>query len=270
MTLHDHPHGMFTVSAENREIIESVVEWLNLETQWTLKPAVNVPNESKNTNSEKSASSFVRVVNELKVREATTRAERDKLVEEINKMSSCNEVKMLGNKVKRMTESENVEIAALRRVVEEKSVKESELMTQVNETKAELDKSLKQVEKLIAESKKQVEESTIQIKTIKDDSEKMLKERVAEATRKVVKEYATEQVKLFGSVHDNVRALLEDCVSIPEVDDVLSEYRESRRRGALHRQPKRVDESVQVKKEEPKLDGPVSRVGKVFEGFGNF
>jgi hypothetical protein len=228
-------------------------------------------NESKSTNSEKSISSFVGVVNELKAREAYTRAERDKLAEEINKIPSGTlEIKMLQNRVRKMVESGNIEINALRRVLEEKSSKEAELINQVNEVRAELDKNLKIIEKITADSKRQIEESTIQIKTIKEDGERLLKERVAEATRRVVREYAVEQVKLFGSVHDNVRALLEDCVSIPEVDEVLSEYRESRRRGALHRQPKKLDESVKVKEEEPKLDGPVSRVGKVFEGFGNF
>lgn len=229
-------------------------------------------NKSKSNESidnKKFMSSFIKMLNELKVKEAIARVERDKLIEEINKNPSdslC--IRMIWNRTQKIIESLNFENNALRLKLEEKSLVISNMDSKINESVKKLQECNKQIEQIKLDNDKKLKESYELIKKTKEDSEKMIKEKVLEATRSVVKEYANEQIKLFGFVHDNVRALLEDCMSISEVNEVLSEYRESRRRGALHQQPKKMDESIRTKLDEPRLDGPVSRVGKVFEGFG--
>jgi hypothetical protein len=169
-----------------------------------------------------------------------------------------------------MQKSENGEVTALRTKLEEKATTAADATKKLVESTAAITTLNEKVKELTVGNEKTLEENKLKIESVENGAKKALVEQVnkakTDATRAVIIEYVGRQLKAFKSVHDNVRALLEKCMTIAEVDEVLNEFRDSQRRSALHSKPPK---EITVRKDESGTNNDVrKRVGMVFEGFG--
>ena len=262
-----------TISADDPKVVESVIDYLDLADQWSKPAAVGVPNESK-----KPASAMLKEIAQLKVDLAVARAERDKLTEAVNKSGDVGlQFRVAMSKIREMKKSEGGEVTALRTKLEEKAKLASDLQSQVMANAATAEKLIKEnhglmkkIDEMTVGNEKLLKENKEKIESVEKGNKKALDEQVnkakTNATCAVIKEYAEQRLKGFKSVHDNVRALLEGCKTIAEVDEVLDDIRESTRRDALHSNPPK---EITVHEDKTGTGGDVGRrVGIVFEGFG--
>jgi len=120
-------------------------------------------------------------------------------------------------------------------------------------------------------------EHTKETEQLKVKSNKKIVEEVEAARKEVTENLTKEFVEQFVQfrlaetglvVDENSRALLEECNSLDQVDDILGELRDIGRRNALH--SKKIDEVVVIdsKPTDPDQADVDRKVGAVFEGFG--
>jgi len=235
-----------------------------------------------------------------KIDKAITKAERDKALEVVEELSNEVEkiknesstdtlkVKMLMGKMKENTSAYD-EVSALRTKLEEKAKQASEVQKELNEVKVKLEQTDKdRTEEIttISEVHKNNMNSIIQcnenrILAVKEDYEEVIKEYedrlveskeqgykegLKEGASKVLCDYVDRRLaELDLSIGENTRALLDECESIEDVEDILEKTKDIQRRNALHSEPiteirirnqTRDPEQVKVDKE----------VGNAFEG----
>jgi hypothetical protein len=201
-----------------------------------------------------SVESIAKDLTDLKIKEAISRSELEVAKGLLEKVSNKDlEIKMLVERLK--VASSDTEVEALTKKLEEK-------VKDLLDTKKLLVEKVSEIEKLTNDCKLNDDKLTIvnqSIVKLTEDNKK-LSESLVESENKVkavIKEYIDNQLVNFGKVHDNVRALLEDCKTLTEVNRVLDEYRDIRRRNALH-------SIVSEKKEEVKepVVKPIDEVGR--------
>lgn len=257
--------GTVELSSVDDETIEKIAQYMELETQWLQAPADSVPNESKSVNN------LLKDMTQLKIDAATIRADRDRLAEAVNEMSDTDlQLRIAINKLHEMKIAEGKETVALRTKLEERAAVAAEATKKLTEATAAIATLNEKVKEMTVGNKKNLEENKKKIDSVENGAKKALVEQVnkakTDATRAVIVEYVGRQLKAFKSVHDNVRALLEKCMTIAEVDEVLNEFRDSQRRSALHSKPPK---EITVRVDESGTNNDVrKRVGIVFEGFG--
>jgi len=254
--------NLFSIGAIGHETVRDVEEWLSLEFQWDLPAAVDVPNESKVSR---------RMINRFRVQEAILKEEAARLFKALDDGGNQElQSRIVVKRLQGVVDEANQEVALLRSKLEDKARLASEAKKQVSRLTSKIKSVNEKYEQKVVKLGKEIQdrtrslnESKSEVESTKVEYEAKIRLAVSEATKVVVKQYTASQVKMFGSVHDNVRALLEDCMTIQEVDAIINEYRESKRRGALH-QP--IDEMVIVNTERQPRSRTRRMVGKVFEG----
>jgi len=146
-------------------------------------------------------------------------------------------------------------IAALRQKLEEKVAKIKKLNKQIAEMRAAHEEEISALKESITSLKKKMSE---EIRRAEED-----------ITKGLVKQFVDFRLAESGlTVDDNSRALLENCETLDQVDDVLEEIRDIKRRGALH---SGLLEKVTVKSTRPVDPEQVDvnkKVGMIFEGLG--
>ncbi len=191
-------------------------------------------NESKLTEDKFEPQSYKNLV-DLKVKEASIRAERDTLLES----AQCGEdrkiqIQILVDKIKEIQEAAKAEIAGLRRVLEKKA-------KEVGLTKQQLAEALA--------TRKSEAELNAMFKVHQDELVKAVNEAKAEAHSEMLREYFDRHLASTGlQVDGNSRALLENCQSLGDVDTLLERLVGVARRSALHSKPL---SEVKVRKMEP-------------------
>ena len=226
-------------------------------------------------------------IKDLRIKEAIVRAERDKLVDYVSALTDNDlEVKILLKKIRESKVIENDEVKALCSKLEEKARTDAELSVGVLKLKKEIDATKKQLQKLekdLEDKQKEYKEALAieldkwngehkkELENIQKDNEKKIIEAVSkskdETIKAVVKEYVDLKLSDGLIVHDNVRALLENCTTLTEVNEALEKVRDSNRWSALHSQP--LKEVVVNKPVDPEQASIGKRVGMVFNGFSN-
>jgi len=265
---------------------------------------------------EESISSISKEITNLKVQEASIRAERDKaieLLEELNKGSKSLESKMLVSRFKKIIESRSSEVSALIVKLEEKAKIVSELKKDKTKLKEELDKvkinlvtdirkleekakdagefhkKLLQAEDKMKELGKELDLAKKECERIKSELDKLSKKhsesieqlksefstKITEEVEKTKKEVTSEFVKRFVAlrlaeselkVDANSRALLENCESLEDVDNIFEEILDASRRNALH---SNLIESIKIDKPiDPEQQQAERMVNIVVQGFG--
>lgn len=199
-----------------------------------------------------------------KIREAEVRAERDKVMEEIQKLSSNKSRDVVVKNYKKVREhllgridSLKKDVSGLRTVLETKALNEKESKTKYNEsiTKAtEIEERLK-----LVESEHQ------------EDLVDQCSNSVFEGKQIILREYFDRRLQESNlGVHDNVRALLEQCCSLSDVDDLVSGIIQKGRRNALHSEQISeitVRKPARAKKDKVQEAGD-DLMGEMFEAFG--
>ena len=213
------------------------------------------------------------------------------------------EVKILINKMSKVLEDKEQEINALISKLEEKvkiaaDLKEqleekvklvSKVDERLNRVKTNLSNNVKSLKKSAIVTNDKHEKTLLEVKenhqkklneTVKlleekieisnKETEKKVKEEVTkEVTKEFVKSFIEYRLSETGlKVDDNSRALLENCKSLEEVDDLLDEVVDASRRSALHSESItgiHVAKQVVVDPEEEKAR---RQVNNVFEGMG--
>lgn len=217
--------------------------------------------------SKKSAISFMKEITQLRIDNATVTAERDRLAEAIDASHDGGlQLKVALSKIHEMRASEGVEVRALRVKLEERAAAAANTMKKLDEATATIKSLNEKVAELMVGKEQILKENKQKFESVEKSGKKALDEQVnkarLDATRAVVMEYANRKLQGF-TIHDNVRALLEKCMTIAEVDEVLNDVRESTRRNALHSKPPK---GITVR-EETRMNGDVGkRVRTVFEG----
>lgn len=215
-----------------------------------------------------SISSTVEEITDLRIQEASTRAERDKAIElleeledkesQLDKQNSGRalEVKVLVSKLKDVAEKDGQLTSAFRNKLEEKALLVKDLREKLNKEVSELKETI-----TITEKKHQKE-----MKITK-------KKAVEGAVKDIEKEFISQFVKLRLAesglkVDNNSQALLEGCKTLGQVDETLDKIRDIKRRSALHSEPIEGLAVVKRKDADPEQAKVDKNVGTVFEGFG--
>jgi len=261
----------------------------------------------KGWESNETVSTTAKEMVDLKVQEASTRAERDKALELLEELTSENQVtnkdkaleaKMLISRIRKILEAKEQEVDALRTKLEEKAKSASELKEKGIELKEELDKvkinlvtdirkleeaakvteerhlsELEQLEsKHVEEVKQLIEKHNKNVEQLKSGFNTKISEGVEKAKKEVISSFVKRFVALRLTeselkVDDNSRALLENCKSLEDVDDTFDEILDASRRGALH---SNLLESITVNKPvvDPEQREAERQVNNVFEGMG--
>jgi len=251
-----------------------------------------------------SISTTVKEIKDLKIQEASTRAERDKAIELLEELADEKqqlkikvkkdkvfEIRMFVSKIERVLEAKEQEVDALRSKLEEKAKFVAKQKKLVSETRTNSLKKITDLKESVAEEtkimqgdwaksdKKHAKELDQLSETLKVEKkkykegckvlqEKIKKETTAEVTEQFIKsfvEYRLSETNL--KVDENSRALLEKSKSLEDVDNFLDEIIDASRRGALHSEAIR---GICVSKHTiPDLEGDrITRsVSNVFEGF---
>ena len=202
----------------------------------------------------------VREVTELKIKEASVRAERDKAIEELHTLQHVNKAnesyRKVRTKLMKRNEGLNAEVAGLRSVLETKANDTNESIAQLDEAKTKLDSIEKKLKGLDEDHVAEMDDKC---------NESFLEGKIA-----VLREYFDQRLRESRlKVHENVRALLGDCSTLIDVDELIERLTKAKRRSAIHSE--RVTE-IAVRKQDPKVDEEQKRVdeevGEIFEGFG--
>lgn len=249
-------------------IPESSEEWM----------VMVVPGSEDESKKDKSVGAILKEMNKLRVKNASLKAERDRLAGAVDEGANKDfQLKIAVSKLQEARKEEGTEVKALRAKIEEKAQMVANLESQVRTNAATAEKLVKEnrglmkkIDELTVGNEKILKENKQKIADVEKNGKKALDEQVnkakADATRAIIKEYVAKQLKAFKSVQDNVRALLEDCKTIAEVDEALNEYRDSTRRNALHSNPPK---EITVPKDDARKENIVGkRVRTVFEGMG--
>jgi hypothetical protein len=233
---------------------------------------------------------------DLRIKEAVTRAEKEKALERIEELAekigslthessdARMKFKMIMGKMKEATAVYD-EVNALRVKLEERAKIAHDSTESLKEAKAKLEEAKKEVDEQTKKGKlavqKLAESHTKNVKAIKEsnqDSIKTVKEKydeklteaknqgLNEGTKKVLSDYVDRRLaELDLSIGENTRALLDNCESIKDVEDVLEKTKDMQRRNALHSDP---IEEIRIRNqhkdpEQAKVD---REVGLAFEG----
>lgn len=234
---------------------------------------------------------------DLQIKEAITRAEKEKALETIGEISteldkvknesSDSELKlnMLMGKLKEAT-SVYDEVGALRTKLEEKARVANlaekiarELKTKLVEETKRNQEAKKAICSMSENHRRNVnsinESNQNRNQTVKEDYEEQInegkqegiKEGIAKGIATVLSDYVDRRLaELDLSIGENTRALLDECGSIEDVEDVLGKTKDIQRRNALHSEPIegiRVIRSQNLDPEQEKVD---REVGNAFEG----
>lgn len=273
------------IFAADQETIDKALDALTLERQWRQKPVEKEPvfTESKS----------------LKIKEAITRAEKEKAMEVIEELSTqINSIKnessssklkfkMLMSKIKEATAVYD-EVNALRSKLEEKASSTADFRKKldkasdkVTKIEAELSSAKEEVKRIKSELKNMKErkesfqklhESTKkEIKTTKEDYENKIQESkdlgMKTGISQIISNYVERRLaELDLSIGENTRALLDECASIEDVEDILEKTKDMQRRNALHSEPLegiRIERNQNLDPEQEKVD---KEVGNAFEG----
>jgi hypothetical protein len=264
-----------SIKPQKESIVESfdhMVDYLrdhikSLPNNITKKLRTIVSSKALNEN----ATSMAKQIRQLKIKEASSRAERDKSVEILTQVEDDLKASVSGLQVesrilmKRLKERNlsTEEVTALCTMVEEKSKKIKELTNRMSKNTLEFGKHIKENDQKILE----IEES---YKNKIEEETKEIKERLQkEFDKKFISEYITVKVSQSGlRVPKSSRALLEKCESVEEVDKTLEEVREGLKLRALR--PKKIDGITEEKVKEKSPDEVVieTRVKSSMQGMG--
>jgi len=252
------------ISANEPETVEAVVEFMNLEHQWAQPATEKVPNEKKT----KTASATLKEMNKLRIENATLMAERDRLAEAVDIAGDTGlQLKVVMRKLQEAKKVEGAEVTALRAKLEERAAAAANATKKLEEAATHIKTLTEKVVELTVGKERILKENKQKIEGVEKDGKKALDEQVkkaqADATRTVIMEYAERKLKGFKSVHDNVRALLEGCKTIAEVDEVLEDTRESMRKNALH---SNAPKEVTVREAKTGSEDVRKRIGNAFTG----
>jgi len=207
-----------------------------------------------------SVAESVREVTELKIREASVRAERDKALEELHTLQHVKEAneshKTVRSKLLKSNETLRAEVAGLRSVLETKAKDANEAKTQLEEA---------------VSKSKAIEE---RVTSLDEDHNAEMEDKCNTAFYSgkltVLREYFDQRLRESRlKVHENVRALLGECSTLLDVDELIERLTKAKRRSAIHSD--RITE-IAVRKHDPEVDSEQRRVdeeiGEIFKGFG--
>lgn len=168
-------------------------------------------------------------IRQLKIAEASTRAERDKAMELIDELesgkSSIDEQKVLEQKIlTKKIEASTADVSALCSKIEEKQKRINEFNKVVEVNKKIVENLEKEHETRLVEQKKSLEENL---------------------QKTLVEKYIDIKINQSGlTVSQNARALLEKCSTIESVNETLEELKDAMRKDALR--PGDIDK-IQIK-----------------------
>jgi len=179
---------------------------------------------------------------ELEVKEASSRAESDKMREEIEKISS---------ELDKVRENYATDCMRLSKEIAEKDSNVISLNQKIEEAKKKTEETIKE---LI--SQKEVVEKKIEFET------KRLKEQIQKESIKSYVKGKLNSTQL--TLHQNSLALLESCKSIEEVDEMFIKLRDAVREGIVHSSiPKNISIFEHVDEEQSAIE---SAIGSAFKG----
>jgi hypothetical protein len=237
--------------------------------------------ESKE-DADESITSIAKELTALKIKEATERAEREVAVEAYQKL--LEKLKESEIKVKMVLSRATKESKRLKEAITDESVKTEDRTKEVNalriklEEKAKVAHEAKEFIHRLQEQEGRATELLNEAKVAQDNKIEELQEshkKVIEQTKdkgikegkaKLVEEYVAYKLTELGmSIGENTRALLDECMSLREVDNILEKVTDIMRRSALH---SGIVEKIHMKTppvdpEQSKIDKDVSRA---FEG----
>lgn len=219
-----------------------------------------------------SMSSVYDQIIDLRVSEGCVRAERDHALEVLDSIQMERNILLSSVKESKSEEKQTPKMV----VVEKSSMDDLKKINKLEESLAVSDSKIKKMEKQISNLSEARQLATkrhaVAISVLESKHQKALKEekkRVTEAAvRSFVKQYAAMKVSEFGiTLHEAHQALLEDCTSVAQVNDVFERIINALRESALHSEVPEdivITESVKPTKSK-KLDEEVeSRVGLAF------
>ncbi|MHA1883078.1 MAG: hypothetical protein ACTSUO_08540 [Candidatus Thorarchaeota archaeon] len=225
----------------------------------------------KESNESRPVSDVTKEITDLKVKEASTRAERDKAIELLEKLEAeekqlreaCStrvlEVKILSEKMKNLAIADGKVFEALRHKLEEKAAEVKRLNKQITEMKESHRREVDTLKQSVVSLKKKISEEV----------ERAKEETKEEVTKDFVKQFVDFRLAESGlTVDSNSRALLESCETLDQVDDVFEEIRDIKRRSALHSEPLEKVTVKSTKLVDPEQASISKKVGLVFEGLG--
>jgi hypothetical protein len=187
-------------------------------------------------------STLKKKVLDLELSEAGVRADKEKLEEALTQIKA--ELKMLKEKYAKDCIDLNKKVIETKKVVSEDTQK----LERVKEkTKKIIEGLLKEKEDLSSKYKKEQERLT------------------AEILGESIKHYVKGKINSSKlNLHKNALALLENCKSVEEVDEVFVKVRDAVREGIAHSAvPKTIAISEHIDEEQAKLDGAI---GSAFKG----
>lgn len=242
--------GASSDSVELVENYEHMVDWMRAKFEGASDKDLKVINNlvrTKLLNEKVTASSTSKEIRQLKIKEASTRAERDKAIEMLDeietKLSTITErspieVRML---IKKLSEAKytGTEVTGLCHKLEERQ-------TALNEVK----KKITLLNETIKETQEKAKAEKTSLVESYDKMMKDLKEEVAkECSKQLIEKYVELKLSHTGlRVHKNARALLEKCNSVDDVDSVFDEIKGAMRRDALRPGP--IEKIVIMEKKE--------------------
>jgi len=234
-----HPVGEFEK--------EQLITWDDLADFGFVKVSESTANES--------VTSIVKDMADLKIKEAIERAEREVAIEAYQNI--LEKIKVQEMKVRMLIKKSGTdrakyaaelvehnqkhavgdkEVKAMRIKLEEKAKAAFEAEQALVRIKESIEKEREELTESISikvkEQKALVEKQTIELAEAKSLG---MEEGRIKGTKEVVKEYIVCKLAELGvSVGENTRALLDECMSLREVDDTLEKITDVMRRSALH------------------------------------
>ena len=190
------------------------------------------------------STSITDTIRELRISEAGMKAEREKaieLLEEIEEKTKTSdttkalEIKVLINKLRDIQFRENLEVNALRKLIE---IRSRSLQIAIRTVKGLHCKFKKDMGILV----QQVKEQDIKIKKIATEYVVKLRDKTNEIEesykKEFIKRYVNFKIESSGlKIHESSQALLEKKGTVEEVDAIFEEIRDAMRRNALHSSP---------------------------------
>jgi len=236
-----------------------MVDWMQAKFA-TLPPKdikhVNNLVRSKLLNEKITVSSTAKEIRGLQIKEASTRAERDKAMEMLDEISA---------KLEKASGSSPLEIRILKKKLGESKYTEEDVkalceklqkrQTALNETK----KQFEAFKDLAEDTNKKSDENTKLLKEAHENNIKKLTEEIEKkAQKKLVEKYVELKLNQSGlKVHKNAQALLEKCTSTDDVDKIYVDIKEAMRVDALRPNKGQISE---VKVEESVGNSVVSEI----------
>ena len=236
-----------------------------------------------------SISSLAKELTDLKIKEASTRAEQETAVEAYTEISEKiktlekqinsdgHKLKMLITKIgnESITHTKEVskvvseramtvkEVDALRTKLEEKAELAAQAQDLLIVLKESTDTVLQELKESVADKDAKVISLSENYKIeIDEGKKKYIEEGKCAGTSAVVGEYVACKLAVLGmKIGQNTRALLDECKSLGEVDEILEKFTELVRRGALHSE---TVESLQI---DSPIDSKQSKINKEVKSF---